>query len=69
MARELQNPTTIVIIGSATAPVFCISDYMVVNADMQEPTKLHEASPPDFTQTVSAMTTGCVGAIKATEGL
>lgn len=69
MARELQNPTTIVIIGSPTAPVFCISDYMVVNADMREPTKLHEDSAPDFTQTVSALTTECANAIKATEGI
>ena len=69
MARELQSPTTIVIIGSPTAPVFCISDYMVVNADMQEPTKLHEAAAPNFNQAVSALTTECIDAIKAAESL
>ena len=69
MARELQNPTTVVIIGSAAGPSLCISDYTVVNADMQEPTKLHEEAAPNFNQTVSALATGCADAIKATEGL
>ena len=69
MARELQNPTTVVIIGSAAGPSLCISDYMVVNADMQEPTKLHEDAAPDFTVAASALATGCVDAIKAAEGI
>ena len=69
MARELQSPTTIVIIGSPTAPVFCISDYMVVNADMQEPTKLHEDAAPDFTVAASAVVADCITDIKAAESL
>ena len=69
MARELQATQTIVIMGSPTAPEFCINDYCVVNGDMQEPTKLHEAAAPNFNQTVSALATGCVDAIKAAEGL
>ena len=69
MARELQAPQTIVIIGDATAPLHCISDYCVVNTDMQEQTKLHEDAAPNFNQTVSALATGCVDAIKTAEGL
>ena len=69
MARELQATQTIVIIGDATAPLHCISDYCVVNADMQEPSKLHEEAAPNFNQAVSALATGCVDAIKAAEGL
>lgn len=69
MARALQTPATVVIIGDATAPMFCISDYMVTNEDMQEPTKLHEEVAPDFNQAVSAVTAHCLTEIKTAEGL
>lgn len=69
MARELQNPTTVVIIGSAAGPSLCISDYMVVNADMHEPTKLHEDAAPDFTVAASAVVADCIADIKAAESL
>jgi hypothetical protein len=69
MARELQNPTMVVIIGSATGPSLCISDYRVVNADMQEPTKLHEEAAPDFTVAASAVVADCITDIKAAESL
>ena len=69
MARELQNPTMVVIIGSATGPSLCISDYRVVNADMQEPTKLHEDPAPDFTVATSAVVADCITDIKAAESL
>lgn len=69
MARALQNPTVIVIIGDATGPALCISDYVVENADMREPTKLHEDSSPDFTVTTSEVVEHCITDIKTTEGL
>lgn len=69
MARELQNPTMVVIIGSAAGPSLCISDYRVVNADMQEPSKLHDDLAPDFTAATSAVVLSCINEIKTIEGL
>lgn len=78
MARELSGSsrqlTRVEIRGIDAAPSTCDASYSVIitdgmNDDLFEESKTHNEESPNFNQTVTALCSGIIGAIKTDESI